>query len=53
MFFLLHRQNGTDKFKAQKRIEGNTSLLIVDQEKFRKSSSYVAGGKKEAVNCDF
>lgn len=46
MLFPLHRQNGTDKFKVQKRIEGNTSLLILDPEKFRKPSSYVRGKER-------
>lgn len=45
MLLLLHRQNVTDKFKVQKRIECNTFLLIVNQEKFRKPSSYV--GREE------
>lgn len=35
---------GQIRFKVQKRID---SLLIVDQEKFRKPSSYVGGGRKK------
>lgn len=47
MLFFLHRQNGTDKFEVQKRIEGYTSPLIVDGESVQKTKQISREGRKK------